>query len=551
MNSFSQQNSPLKVFTSLAENSLLAIKLSGEEKLGDSFEFAIDLIAAKTAPISASALVGNDACVILTMPDSVVRYYHGEVSEFSQSDSDEVFDVYSMVLKPRLARLALTRQSRVFQNQTSVDVIKVVLTPVGGADFQIAGAPPIRDYCAQYRETDLDFFLRICSEEGFTHYWKHSQDNHELVVTDNSPNAPSLGEIDYDQTVGGTAGRPFIRSWKMTQRMNTTQVALLDSHFQLFRQRLEGTANGPATINAGTVPLNPVGSHAPWQEDGHSAARYFDGVTSSGEPDSNQTSNIYPAQERQARILAAGAASKAVGAVLVGNCCQLTPGHAFTLTGHPNQNGSWIVQAARHEISVEGRFWAGDISTIQCAIRAEAAPLDLVQAPWPPKLRPKVGGVETALVTGPSGGETFTDMYGRIKVRFWFDRTGPTDGGSSCWVRVAQVWAGNSWGACFWPRVGHEVVVSFEGGDPDRPIVVGSVYNATNMPPFPMPQSVYISGWKSLTEGGDPTKNFHQILMSDEKGAEIVHIHAESMFIAHQETQQISKKPNLDVNFQG
>jgi type VI secretion system secreted protein VgrG len=135
-----------------------------------------------------------------------------------------------MVLKPRLARLALTRQSRVFQNQTSVDVLKEVLTPVGGADFQIAGAPPIRDYCAQYRETDLDFFLRICSEEGFTHYWKHSQDNHELVVTDNSPNAPSLGEITYDQTVGGTAGRPFIRSWKMTQRMNTTQVALLDSH---------------------------------------------------------------------------------------------------------------------------------------------------------------------------------------------------------------------------------------------------------------------------------------------------------------------------------
>ena len=99
--------------------------------------------------------------------------------------------------------------------------------------------------------------------------------------------------------------------------------------------------------------------------------------------------------------------------------------------------------------------------------------------------------------------------------------------------------------------MGHEVVVAFEHGDPDRPLVVGSVYNSTNMPPYPMPENKFIAGWKSLTEGGDPTKNFHQILMSDEQGNEIVHIHAESMFLTHQESQQIANRPNLDVNFQG
>jgi type VI secretion system secreted protein VgrG len=135
-----------------------------------------------------------------------------------------------------------------------------------------------------------------------------------------------------------------------------------------------------------------------------------------------------------------------------------------------------------------------------------------------------------------------------VQVRFWWDRNNST---TSCWIRVAQSWAGNGWGACFWPRVGHEVVVSFENGDPDRPIIVGSVYNSTNMPPYPLPASQYIAGWKSLTEGGDPTKNFHQILMSDEQGAEVVHIHAESMFVAHQENTQFNRRPSQEINIQG
>ena len=140
------------------------------------------------------------------------------------------------------------------------------------------------------------------------------------------------------------------------------------------------------------------------------------------------------------------------------------------------------------------------------------------------------------------------DPFGRVQVRFWWDAAEST---TSCWVRVAQVWAGNSWGACFWPRVGHEVVVSFEDGDPDRPLIVGSVYNSTNMPPYPLPANQYIAGWKSLTEGGDPSKNYHQILISDEKGAEVVHIHAESSFIVNQESIKISSRPSFSVDQQG
>jgi type VI secretion system secreted protein VgrG len=172
----------------------------------------------------------------------------------------------------------------------------------------------------------------------------------------------------------------------------------------------------------------------------------------------------------------------------------------------------------------------------------------LRQAIWPVPPRPNIGGVLTGTVIGPAGQEIHLDKFGRVQVRFPWDRDNPS---ASCWVRVAQSWAGHGWGACFWPRVGHEVVVAFENGDPDRPIVVGSVYNSDNMPPFPLPENRFIAGWKSLTEGGDPSKNFHQILMSDEKGGEVVHIHAEKTLLANQESRQVTMRPNLDMSFQG
>jgi type VI secretion system secreted protein VgrG len=118
-------------------------------------------------------------------------------------------------------------------------------------------------------------------------------------------------------------------------------------------------------------------------------------------------------------------------------------------------------------------------------------------------------------------------------------------------VRVAQVWAGKNYGAAFWPRVGHEVVVSFEGGDPDRPIVTGSVYNATNMPPFELPSQVYISGFKTLTQGGDSTKNYHLLLLSDARGQEVILFHAEGMVVTQQESQQVNRQPKSNISMTG
>ena len=550
---FSQNNSPLQVFTPLPEGTLLATRLSGREEMGDTYRFTVSLIAQTGTQINISSLVGAFAAVQLTLPGGVQRAYHGVIWEFWQEDGDSLFDRYTMVLRPRTSLLELVKRSRVFQGQAANQIFQTLLeplnTPDGWQTQNLVTPLPERVYCTQYRETDLQFLRRLCSESGVTYFWSHTTSNHCITLTDNtSIQAVPLGAVPYKPQSGGTADGVVITSWRLGQKVCPAGVQVLGSQYQIFNQELQSTCPVPVAVQAGTLNLNTVQGIAPWQQDELSASRFFDSVTPSGGDNPNAITNIYSTQTSQAEVGARAAAAGSVRAFAKGNCCQLTPGHSFRLTGHPNQDGEWLVVAAEHTVEVEGRFWAGEPSVLKADVQAECAPLSVRQAIWPLLPRPIIAGVLTGIVIGPQGNEMFIDKYGRVQVRFWWDRDNST---TSCWIRVAQSWAGNGWGACFWPRVGHEVVVAFENGDPDRPIVVGSVYNSTNMPPYPLPSNQYIAGWKSLTQGGDPSKNFHQILMSDEQGAEVVHIHAESMFIAHQENQQCSMRPQFDGSFQG
>ena len=543
---FSQSTSPLKIYTPQGEDLLLPITLTGSESLGGTFSFTIGAVAPKGSRVSFREMVGKPASATVALPGGIERAFHGIVSRFTRHDSDSVFDHYGIELRPRLHALSLVKRSRVFQNLSAIDIIRQLLASVGGAEFDLASRPPARVTCAQFRETDLEFFLRLCSEEGLIHYWRHTRDNHHLVITDSTARGPSTGAVAYDNSVGGSLDACRVRSWSLSQSLVPVAVEVGGSHMQMFGQSLGASAPGPEAVVAGSVRLEPAGNPGPWEEDGHSPARYFDSVTVSGGDADEALGMVRPEQERRARLLATAAAADSVRAHAEGDCSQLTAGHAVELQGHPDQSGHWLTVTVSHRLSVEGSYWAGEPASLIRRVSAELAPLDLPQAHWPPLPKPRVGGVCTATVVGP--GPMNIDKFGRVQVNFPWDRSA---GGESCWVRVAQSWAGKGWGACFWPRVGHEVVVAFEEGDPDRPVIVGSVYNGANTPPYPMPQSMYIAGWKSLTQDGDPSSNYHQILMSDEKGAEVVHIHAEGKFITQQESANVSRKPGLDINFQG
>jgi hypothetical protein len=159
--------------------------------------------------------------------------------------------------------------------------------------------------------------------------------------------------------------------------------------------------------------------------------------------------------------------------------------------------------------------------------------------------------MQTAVVAGPTGQEIFIDKYGRIKVLFPWDRQGKPDGRSSCWVRVAQIWAGKRWGAFFWPRAGHEVLVAFEEGDPDQPVVVGSLYNAANMPPFDLPSKAAGCGFKSCSVGGDPAQQFNSLVFHDQPGDEHVHVHSESHEVFTSESSRFRRTPGPQVEVVG
>jgi len=550
---FSQQNSPLQVFTPLDENTLLATSLRGGEEMGGTYAFRVGLVAQVGTPVDFSKLLGAEARVELTLPGGAKRCYSGIISEMRQGTGDAVFDSYSMTLVPAAHLLTLVRRSRIFQNLSATQIIDQVLQPAfarsGRISSNFAGQTPTRVYCTQYRETDWEFLRRLCAESGVTWFWIHGTDERVFKICDNSSvGAPGLGTIPLRKAGGGTADTTAIHDWQVVQKLRPPQVDVQDRHFQASGNAIRGTATGPSQIKAGGLSLTVPETTGPWQQDELDGSRFFDGVTTSGGDNTEAVSNMFSSAQPQADAGLRAAMADSVRAELTGNCCQLAPGHTFRLEGHPTQEGDWLVVSAEHAVEVEGRYWAGEPSTLKAEVRAVCAPLELRQGIWPIPPRPAIAGVLTGEVIGPPGSEMHLDRYGRVQVRFWWDRETPS---ASCWMRVAQSWAGNGWGACFWPRVGHEVVVAFENGDPDRPIVVGSVYNSANMPPFPLPENRYIAGWKSLTQEGDPSKNFHQILMSDEKGGEVVHIHAEKTLIAHQESRQVTMRPNLDMSFQG
>lgn len=552
MSEFNQQRSPLRLFTPLPENTLLPTRLYGNEAVGGSFRFTVDALAVRGKEIDFNELLGKTACVTATLDGGIRRDYHGLVWDVARGDGDEVFDHYSLVLRPNLDKLGLSRRSRIFQDKTALQILQIILEPVGGADFQLLGQATARNICCQYRETDLEFFLRLCSEECLTHYWVHSAEGHKLVITDDTSKSPSQGDVLYDQRVGGTTSQTHLRTWRLRQQLTPSSVSLLDSHFQFARLPLEGTAKLPETVQAGKRDLRLQRPELPanWEEDGVSHARFFDGVMPSGQPADPplNAGRIGDTQQALAGKLARAASAQAIKAQAVGNCVHLQPGHSFNLSDLPEQKGSWLVVTGEHTLSVDGRYWAGEETSLKVDHELTAAPLALHQAKWPPLPRPKVAGFETAQVIGPKDQEVFVDKFGRVRVRFWWDRE---EGAASCWVRVAQIWAGNTWGAMFWPRVGHEVLVGFEQGDPDRPVITGSLYNSANMPPYELPGNVYISGFKSCTEGGNPSENFHNILMCDEKGDEVILLHAEKELVSNQESREFRIKPHLDFFMQG
>jgi type VI secretion system secreted protein VgrG len=476
--------------SALPAGTLSATHLRGEEGISELFSFEVEL-GASDLDIDFDALVGKPACVALALAGADRRYYHGIVTRFAQTGSGVNSASYRAVLRPWLWWLTLHADCRIFQQMSVPDILTTLFGELGFSAWrnQLQASYAVRDYCVQYGETAFDFVSRLMEDEGIFYYFEHTADAHTMVLVDTASAFAACprfaGPARYQGTGGSRDTLDLVYECGAERRAVTSAYAVEDWDYNKPAQALRSKQDG---------------SGAP-------AMRVYDypgGYTAAA--DGNARAAIRLQELGQSREAIQGK----------GTCRAFTSGYTMTLAGHPRSklNDTYVLRRVHHDASAAGydnRFEAF-----------------LVSQPFrPPRRAPRarIYGTQTAIVVGPSGEEIHTDSLGRIKVQFHWDQLGKKDDKSSCWIRVAQGWAGAAWGAFFLPRVGQEVVVSFLEGDPDRPLVTGSVYNGAFAPPDALPANKTRSAIRSSSSPGGEGAN--EIGMEDKKGSEELYLHAQ------------------------
>jgi type VI secretion system VgrG family protein len=367
-------------------------------------------------------------------------------------------------------------------------------------------------------------------EEGIYYFFKHADGSHQLVVTDTaSPSVPGQTNVIYEEVFRGVVPDMRIRSWEKTQELRSGEYTLWDHCFELPAKHLEVSQKTIESVTAGKVTHKlSVGGNDQLEIYDYPGgyAQRFDGIDRSGAPRPQDLKRIYEDRDRTVKVRMEQEAVAALEIRGASDCGQFTAGHKFTLQRHFDANGPYVLTGIEHDAHLSG-YRSGEPPEFRYENHFTCIPGALRYRPQRVIPKPVIAGIQTATVVGPEGEEIFCDKYGRVKVQFHWDREGKKDANSSCWLRVAQVWAGKGWGAFFWPRIGNEVVVTFEEGDPDQPMIIGSVYNAENLPWYELPLHRQLGGFKSASVHGTAQKHYNGIVFNDRKGHEHLAIHSE------------------------
>jgi type VI secretion system secreted protein VgrG len=529
MSTYTQTGRPLRAYTALDPDVLLLETVSGVESVSRPFHFRLDLLSEKP-DIDPEDLLRKAAVIAVDLPDGEERFIHGIVSRFVQLDKKEELTSYRAEVVPWLWFLSLSKDCKIYQEKSVVEIAEEVFKEQGYSDFRfkLTRSYPPREYCVQYRETHLDFVSRLLEEEGLFYFFEHTNDKHTLVITDtNSAVVPCVGAAKV--------------------RMARQSIHDEDVVLGLWREH---------AVHIGRVALNDYDYLQPSQgleawTDGNGAEESYD----------------YPGKyttrdegERYTRLQMEAVEALHHSVKGTSTCRGFLSGSRFELEDHyrSDANQEYMLLQVQHFGTV-GDYRSGSGATASTEYRNEffAIPAKVDYRPVAVTAKPAVRGSQTALVVGPSGEEVYVDKHGRIKVQFYWDRYGQKNENSSCWIRVASPWAGKNWGAVAIPRIGNEVLVHFIEGDPDRPIVVASVYNAEQTPPFALPGAGIQMGMKSRSSKGGGGHN--EITLTDTKGQELVNIHAQhnmnttvlndmTTTVKNDDTQTVENDRKITVN---
>ncbi len=490
-----------KLTTPLGDDKLVLSRFDGGEALSEPFEFRIEALATE-ANIDFNAALGKSVTVDLKTADGKDRFFNGLLAEARWAGQRDTLYAYQLVIRPWLWLLSLTSDCRIFSQKSPRDIVKQVFTDRGFSDFrdELKSSYPTLEYCVQYRETDFTFVSRLMEQYGMYYFFEYADGKHTLVLADMKASHKPVADL---------SSVPYLPVEKGGRRE---------------AQHLEDWSRG-RTVESGSFKLNDYDYNKP------GANLLADSDKPGGYAHDSMEMYDYPGEYADRGVGATLAQFEAEAAQSLddrrtgtGSALSLFAGGLVTLTDHTvgAENQEYLVVACSHFFhaqhyrsaggTVEGSSYLGNFEFTPSS-RQFRAELDAE--------RPYISGVQSALVVGKQGEEIDVDEQGRICVQFYWDRKKK----ASRRVRVAQIWAGSHRGALFLPRIGDEVLIQYEEGDPDRPVVVGSVYNGTNEVPTDLPTKKTRSG--ILTKSSKNSSGYNMLLFDDTVGDEHVKLRSQ------------------------
>lgn len=525
-----QKDRLLELTTTLAPDALVINGLAGSEALSSLFCYKMELLSSSISESDAINLRGTPFSVSMRTIQGV-RYFHGIVRQMvalrGNFTGGTRFGHFHAEVVPWLWLLTRRAGCRVFQNLTVPEILGKIFDEYKGAfsnvvNYQDKTTPgkhiPL-DYCVQYRETDFNFVSRLMEQEGIFYFFEHDAQGHKLVYTDTTtllPHIQGKNEVLFAPEQGYGDREDVITQWERQWGVHPSKYTMRDHHFELPDNSLE------VTDQEGDDHFLEI-----YDYPGEFTARFneqkkrLDKVKAEGD-------KLIAIRFDEERLTGYGYGGSST-------CRNFCVGHYFRAKDWADPTGGTgdVLLLSLNFSSAQSPDYISDgqaskspyHNSFTCFRMDPAVSLHFRTRRLTPK--PIIAGPQTATVAVKKGEESHLDSYGRVRVQFHWDREGNNDENSACWVRVAQPWAGAGWGAHFWPRVGQEVVVEFLEGDPDRPIITGSVYNPANMPPYKLPDNYTRSGIMTRSSKNGASKNFNELRFEDKTGSEQLFMNAE------------------------
>jgi type VI secretion system secreted protein VgrG len=483
MDSYTHANRSLSIITPLGKDAVLIECFKGREAISSLTELELEIISLPDNPVVPSKLIGERVTLVINYDTNKRRYFNGIIRSLTlighdtaMLDQKKLVLIYKADVVPSMWLLTLNTQTRVFQNKTVLEIVKEILSSYSiSSEDNTRSTYQTLDYCTQYRETDYDFVTRILGQHGIFFYFTHTENDHKLVLADNSKAlqpCPVQDKFQYAPQLFygfGPFYKMYIGSFDVCYKLVTGKHIRWDYSFTRYSRQ------------TGKPELSR--SHSETGDNNHESYDYADGPSAWAKTEASygKIDLVEGHLQEIARNRNDAQSQEVTGDSNAG----LYSGFTFQLTDHPDEvlNTKYIVLNVEHHFRQQPPFrQVREEGDWVYRNRFTAQPATLVYSPPLTTPKPRVQGVLTGKVVAPAGKDSHLDRYGRVCVQFWWDSSRKSNQVDNTMLRVAQPWAGSERGTYFWPRAGDEVLIGFIEGDPDAPIVVGSLYNGVNTP---------------------------------------------------------------------